>query len=264
MAPSQPPGLDRLPSLQRRLVYSLLRPAVRLCRLFRLPLKALEELARLAYFEELRGRGEATQAEVAELLGTSLRTVTNLASRYRGDFLSPEHEVEAARRIEAALTEGPAKAAELAAKVRLTEADVSRLLAGMDGAGRVRRQDDGQPDARWEIDWRYVSLVEDDVQARIDGLNHQLDVVLATIRTRFLAGPTAQGVDAPPAAMARTLSFVCTSEGMQTLADDLVRHLRRRCGDAEEDALRAGARDPYAVTLALAPMKDGSGSRSTP
>ena len=78
------------PELQRRLVFSLLRPVARLSALFDLPLKSLEELARLAYLEQLRRGGAASQAEIAEAMQMSVRTVASLEKRYRGDFLAPE------------------------------------------------------------------------------------------------------------------------------------------------------------------------------
>ena len=236
-----------VPELQRRLVFSLLRPAVRLCRLFRLPLRTLQDLARLAYLEELRRRGGATQAEAADLLGTSLRTVASLDEQYRGDFLAPEREVELARRIEDTLGRGPATAERLAALPGAEAEGVERALVGLVTAGRVEGLGaaGGDPSG-YRLRRSFVSLVGDGLLARIDGLNHQLDVIAAAVRSRFLGG------DERPA-LARTLSFVGTSERVSALANELARSVRQRCADAEEDSLGQDGFESYSVTLALAP-----------
>lgn len=232
--------------LQRRLVFSLLRPAVRLCRCFGLPLKQLEELARLAYYEELKQEPAATQAELARLLDLSLRTIGNLERQHRGDFLAPAHALALTRQAEEALDQGPLTAAEVAERVPdLSPADAARVLAGLTGAGRARRLPDTEP-PRFELNRSFVSLYRNELQARIDGLDHQLEVVVNAVRARFLE-------EGRPSA-ARTLSFVASAEGMTRLIDELIRLLRERCSDTEEEALRAGAYERYGVTLAVAPM----------
>ncbi|MCA9557965.1 MAG: hypothetical protein KC583_05300, partial [Myxococcales bacterium] len=63
--------------------------------------------------------------------------------------------------------------------------------------------------------------------------------------SRFLNGPGPS--------LARTLSFVADPARVEQLADRLARELRRQCGDTEEEALRDGAHQNYALTFALAP-----------
>jgi very-short-patch-repair endonuclease len=233
-----------LSELQRRLVFSLLRPAARLGRHLRLPLTTLEELCRLAYFEEVRAHGGATQAEAARLFDRSLRTVASLEKAYRADFLAPEREVEMTRRVEAALERGARTAAQVAQRLRIDPSDAERALDALVAAGRAQ-VDAGAEPRRFRVEHRFVSLYSDDLKARIDGLNHQLDVIVDSVRARF-AG------DVRPA-VARTLSFVAGAAAMRELADELVRTLRRRCSEIEEDALAQGGGERYAVTFALAP-----------
>ncbi len=226
--------------LQRRLVYALLRPAVRLARRFRLPLKALESLCRLAYFEELRLARGLPHTDIARALDMSPRTVATLEKQLRGDFLAPAREVEFARRVEDAL--GEARTVEaVAADLDAPPDDVRRTVEGLVGSGRVRALGDDT----FVVDRAYVSLVEDALAARIDGLNHQLDVIAAAVVSRFLNGPGPS--------LARTLSFVADPARVEQLADRLARELRRQCGDTEEEALRDGAHENYALTFALAP-----------
>ncbi|MFN3198487.1 MAG: hypothetical protein ACE366_08735 [Bradymonadia bacterium] len=237
-----------IPEHQRRLVYSLLRPVARLCRRFHLPLKAVEELCRLAYYEELKRTPDLTQTDMARLLGTSLRTVGNLAHQHRGDFLSPEQEQGLAREIEEALSHGPLSLDGLiAALTHVSPDQIQRLLPSLVDSGRLTAEAGSPVTYRLEPAW--VSLVREDMQARIDGLNHQLDVIAAAVRTRFLA------IDERPA-VARTLSFAGTPEDMQKLGRAIAQQLRVLCSEAEEDALEAGGHQRYAVTFALAPVDE--------
>lgn len=226
--------------LQRRLVFSLLRPVARLARRFALPLKAVEELARLAYYAEAR-RDQTPQAEVARQFDKSLRTIGSLERQLRSDFLAPEEEVEAFRLVEAALEQAPLSAAELSARLGVDDAEITRRLQGLLAAGRVTKAGDGA----YALDRRFQSLVQEDLKARVDGLNHQLDVVLGAVQARFLA-PSRE-------AMARTLDFVVRPEDVPALADAIVRTLRAHVTDAEEAALKRGGFNGYGVTVALAP-----------
>lgn len=229
--------------LQRRLVFSLLRPVARLARRFALPLKTVEELARLAYYAEAR-RDQTPQAEVARRFGKSLRTIGSLERLLRSNFLAPEVEVEAFRRIEAALEQEPGTIAEVGERAGMDLDDVTRLMRGLAASGRVVKQ----PDGRYALDRRFQSLVRQDLKARVDGLNHQLDVVLGAVQARFLS-PSRE-------AMARTLDFVVRAEDVPALADAIVRALRSEVIEAEETALKKGGFDGYGLTIALAPRAE--------
>ena len=230
-----------VPELQRRLVFALLRPAVRVCRRFRIPLDVIEQLARLAYYEELRAGG-ATQVEVAEILGKSIRTVVNVERLARSGFMAPEDEVRLARHLEEVLAEGPQSTVALAARLDHTEAEVERAVLGLVGAGRARATETG-----FVLAERFQSLVQDDIHARLVGLEHQLEVMTASVVRRFFGAS-----DGRPTA-ARTLSFVGTAADVQGLADELIRTLRLKAVDVEERALEVGGYDRYGVTFAVAP-----------
>ncbi len=238
-----------LAELKRRLTYTLIKPAMRLSRLFRLPLGTVEELCRMAYFEEVRIRGKASQAETAQLMGKSLRTVGSLERRYRGGFLAPETELELTRDLEDALANEPLALEELHRRVaQIDVAEVKRLVDGLVNVKRVevRRGQDGV--RRYALNPSYVSLVRDDVDAQLDGLGHQLKVIVAAVRSRFF--------ERRHPAVARTLNFVADPEQMEALGDDFIMELRRRCIDAEEAALKKKIRGRYAVTFVLTPLPD--------
>lgn len=206
----------------------------------------------MAYFEEVRMRGRASQAETAMLMGKSLRTVGGLERRYKGSFLAPEAALERGREVEGALDEVEAKAlGEVQRRVPHIEAfEVERLLESLAVAQRVVCERGEGGDVRYRLNPAFVSLVRDDLDAQLDGLLHQLDVIVAAVRARFLNGPKAHTMKA------RTLSFVADPEAMEALGDDFVLDLRRRCVEAEESALKRNQRDRYAVTFVLTPWPD--------
>jgi hypothetical protein len=231
--------------LQRRLLFSLLRPVARLAQRFDLPLKSLEELARLAYYAEAR-RDATPQAEIARRFGKSLRTIGTLERQLRSDFLAPEAEVESTRQIEGALAQGPLSQAVLIERAGVEASQANRLIKGMVATGRLLRQSDGTI----ALNRAFVSLVQSDLKARVDGLNHQLDVILDAVQARFLA-PKKE-------ASARTLDFVIRADQLPGLADAIIRLLRAEVIDAEEAALKTEGFEEYGLTVALAPKSDSS------
>ena len=225
----------------------MLRPAVRLCRRFRIPLKPFLQLCRLAYFEELRD-DERTHVEVARIFDMSLRTVGSLEAEYKaGEFLAPEDEITLSRHVETALGDGSFTTAEIAAALDQDEERIQLVLEGLAGAGRVFT-DDG----RWRMNHAYVSLVKTDLRSRLDGLRHQLEVVAATVHTRFLS-------DRRPA-MARTFSIEGRADVMERLAQELVKEVRGQCGDAEDASLTGGSTEGFAITIALGPSTEAGDS----
>jgi len=232
--------------LQRRLIFTLLRPAMRLCHLFRLPLSTVEELSRMAYFEEVRFHSGHSQTETAALMNRSLRTIGNLEKQYRSDFLAPEAELELVRRVEELFSADPLTLADAHAHLAgVDPADVERIVFALVALDRLEVQPDSVPQ-RFALNRDFVSLLGDDLDGQMDGLRHQLDVILNAIRGRFVRGERG--------ALARTLSFVASTEDMEELGADLIRHLRTRCIDVEERALRARRYNRFAVTFAMAPM----------
>lgn len=232
-----------IPELQRRLVFSLLRGAVRLAARFRMPLKTFEELCRLAYYEELRRRSDAPHTRIAQIFRRSLRTVGALEKQYRGDFLAPEVEVERARRIEAEFADGPRTVAAVAKRLSQPVEEVQTIADALLAAGRLQSAANG----RLALNHDYVSLVRQDLKNRVDGLNHQLDVVANAVGARFL--------DGEHTAIARTFALAALPDRAEDLGDSIVRAVRDRCADAEETALKQGGHAAYAVTLAFTPVR---------
>jgi transcriptional regulator with XRE-family HTH domain len=243
--------------LQRRLLFSLLRPAARFCRTFRIPAAVFEDLARLAYYEELRRRGGLSQAQAAAASEVSLRTVSRLERSLGTEFLAPEDEVELERRVEHLFEADTLDAEQAVARLPDVPANVvQRLLDSLTAAGRLKRE--GEP-PRYANGATFASLVRSDLKARVDGLNHQLDTVLASVRARFFARPQTSDPVAPTIGVARTLSFRLRPEDAPAFAAALVQFVRAQVAEAEEVALAQGGGEACALTFALAPMpEDGA------
>ncbi len=199
----------------------------------------------MAYFEEIRIHGEASQARTAALMGKSLRTVGHLERQYRAGFLTGEAELEQVREVEGALDESPSTLQEVRERVSHIDGErIELILERLVGVGRARLDGGGQ--RRYTLNPAFISLVGDDVDAQLDGLRHQLDVIISAVRARFL--------QAGRPAVARTLSFVADSAEVEAMADGFVMDLRRGCIEAEEAALKRRIRERYAVTFVLTPI----------
>ena len=233
---------------KRRLVYTVLKPAVRLARMLRFPLGTVEELCRMAYFEEVRVRGGASQAETASLMGKSLRTIGSLERQFRSDFFAPERELELAREVESTLSQVPLTLTEIQQQVpHLSLEDVTRLIESLLAVGRVSCIEAELGAESYVLDAKFVSLVEDNVSGKLDGLLNQLDVILEAIKSRFF------NLSEHPA-HARTLTFSADPSMMESLGDELILELRQRCIEAEELAIKHNINEQYAVTFVLTPI----------
>jgi hypothetical protein len=202
----------------------------------------------MAYFEEVRIRGGASQAETAALMGKSLRTIGSLERNFRGDFLAPERELGLARELEGTLSQATLTLDDIHQSVsHLDLDDITRLLESLITVGRVSRTSTAEGETYYTLNPQFVSLVEDDVSAKLDGLLHQFDVILEAIKSSFFSISKHQ-------ARARTLTFSADPESMEGLGDDLILELRRRCIEAEEFALKHNINDQYAITFVLTPI----------
>ena len=232
---------------QRTLVLALLRPAARLGRRFHLPLKTLEELVRLAYFETLRQGGRVSQSEVARLTGMSLRTIGGLERQAREGVAATAEERALQRHLEELLGRGgPLTAGEIAERFDAAPPETTeRMLTALTAEGRLLCQGTGR-DARYALDPHYVSLVGPDRAARLDGLNHQLEVLGAAVAARFLRSERR--------GLARTLSFVATPAALDALLQALPKAFRELCAAAEEASLDQPGHHTYGATFAIGPL----------
>lgn len=182
---------------QRRVIYSLLRPAVRLARRFSIPLKEMVHWLELAYFHELKDSG-LTQREAASLFDVSTRKVAQLAARLKQNFFDPERDEELPRRIEFMLWAGPESAGRIHQSLSgYSKAEIDRALQLLVDQERVIRRD-GRT-TYYEVPSSEFRLYRDRWLAKIDGLNNHLVSVVDSVFGRFFKDDSR--------AFARTLNF---------------------------------------------------------
>lgn len=194
--PEPDPDHDQL--VNRRIVFSMLRPPAMVAARLGFPLKDLTNFIRLSYFRELRESG-ATLAEAAELIDVSTRTMKRLNAELRSDFFLPEVEHTLARRIEFMVW---AEAKTLARMGQLLPGvpreDIETALEVLKAEGRVSEESEGRQ-VRYRATQPVSRLVDEGFARRIGALNSLMQNVAETVIARFIAPKEVS--------FARTLNF---------------------------------------------------------
>ncbi len=240
-ATSSPETAVALPS---RLVFSLLQAAARLAARVEMPLGQLTDLLRTAYFLEYRRRHPRDLGTVAEKLGVSIRTAGTLNRELKGPFYTPETAVEPVRRVTTALLGRPSTVQTLMEETGLDAPDVRRALAQLQEVGWVEVSAEV-----FTLSSTLRNHVQDDLQRRVDGVNHQLSIIADSVWSRFVRSNSAT-------ATGRSWSFVGTPERVQEAMDRMVHTLRNEAIALEDEALAHGGQDRFAVTLAVTPIEE--------
>lgn len=223
---------------QLRLVFSLLKPALRMAARFDVPVRGIVELARLGYYEVLAKRG-MTGADIARVFGQTPRHMRSLARRFRSDFFAAEIDVGLVREIEELVAAHQPQRCELvrwlpSVEPAAIEAALQRLLA-------EERVEDHE--GRLCIGRRYVVMTSEGFVQRIDALNHHLDGLYRATVQRLVH-------DERKAAMIKTITFSADPEELYAYLKELEGELRRRLAELEESASFRGASD-HRFTLGL-------------
>ena len=237
-------GMVDVREMQLRLVYSLIKPAVRAAARFGIPIRSLGELCRLAYFEHL-SRGGMSVADIARRFGQTPRHMRSLAQRLKEDFFRAERDVGLAREVEALIAERAPDEEELVAALATWEpAEVRAAIAELMSEERIERHADG----RLHMAKRYVVLRSDEFHHRIDSLNHLLDGTYRAVLHRLV-------FDDRDTAMMKTISFSALPSELMGFLRRLEGELRRELAALDEGAAfqgRAESRFTMAITLAPA------------
>ena len=231
----------------RRLIYSLLQPAVALADGLRVPLKEFATLAQLALCRRKKGRG-LTQREVADELDVSSRSVDRLIATMRQNFFVPESEHELPRRVEFLLWSGPASEARLGQLLPEVEAEeLEQALALLLEQGRVVL-DEGRT-TTYRVTRRANRLEDSTLAARVDGLNNLLAVLRDTVVGRFFREDRQAG--------ARTVALRVRPQDVEEIERIYEEHVWPRLVELDQRA----EGDSSAVELGLAmlwsPQRDG-------
>ena len=183
--------------LEKRVIYSLLKAAVRLSRVFKVPLKELVYWVETAYFRELRGMG-GTLKETSEALSVSQRTAVRLSKQLRESFFLPEVKHSLPLRIEFMLWARPMGEARIVQVLPdANEAQVREALEGLLESGRIRERR-GRT-LMYEKVTNLRRLPRDTWMARIGALNSLMENLSNATYGRFFRGEKK--------AFARTMRF---------------------------------------------------------
>lgn len=229
--------------MQLRLVYSLLKPAVRGAARFGIPIRAIGELLRLAYFEHL-SRSGLSVAEIARRFGQTPRHMRSLAQRLKEDFFRAERDVGLAREVEALVAERSPGEEELMAALPTWQPDeVRAAIAELIDEERIERDESG----RLHMARQYVVLRSDEFHHRIDSLNHLLDGTYRAVLHRLV-------FDDQRTAMMKTISFSAVPEELVAFLRRLEGELRRELAALDESATFQGqAEQRFTMAFTLAP-----------
>src|SRR6185503_17193734 len=111
---------------------------------FGIPIRALGELLRLAYFEHL-SRSGMSMADIAKRFGQTPRHMRSLSQRLKEDFFRAERDVGLAREVEALVAEKSPREEELMAALTTWDAEeVRAAVAELIGEERIERDPEGR------------------------------------------------------------------------------------------------------------------------
>lgn len=230
---------------QLRIAYSLLKPAIRAAASFRIPIRPLLDLLRLAYYEHLHRQGMSTE-QIAAQFGQTSRHMRSLAQRLESAFFDAERDVGLGREVEA-FAATPRTIDELVTQLPAwTPEQVRAAVERLIGERRLERDDDGTLRASQ----RYVVLRDEQFHHRIDSLNHFLDAAYRAVQQRLVRDDRKRG-------LMKTLSFSATEDDLRAWVERLEGDLRRDLAAIDEAAEFAGrAGERYTVCFGLAPKGD--------
>ena len=239
-----PPEEIAIAELPSRLVYSLCKAAAHVAAAARMPMGEVLRLMELAYFEEVRRRHPRELRTVADQLGLSLRSIGTLHRRLKDAFFAAERSLAPARRVTGILVSGARNLAELVeAAPELEPAQIRRAIRQLEQRGWIRKSG-----ARYALVDRLRSYVDEQLGARIDALNNQMEIIASSVWSRFV-----KGVDS---AIGRSWVFAARGQELQPFIDQTVRALRHGAIDLEESALAEASFQRYGVTISFAPIED--------
>jgi hypothetical protein len=231
--------------MQLRLVYSLLKPAVRAAATFNIPIRSLLELVRLGLFENLSHQGLSV-ADIAQRFGQTPRSMRSLAAKLRSDFFAAEQEIGLARAIEDAVAKHRPRRESLAELMPAWSAsEVIEAAAMLEREGRIEETSD----VRLVPSPQYTVLDSSNFKNRVDALNHHLDTTHRAVMHRLI-------FDDSKNAAVKTISFSATPEDLQRFFKRLEGDLRREIAELEERAEFVGdEKRRYSIGMALAPLE---------
>ncbi|TNF24708.1 MAG: hypothetical protein EP329_24455 [Deltaproteobacteria bacterium] len=229
--------------LQRRVLYAIVRPLVRLADAFRVPLSDVVNLVQVAYFHHLRDKG-LKLAEIGERLDVSERSAKRLAKQLRETFVDAERRYDLPVKIEFMIWATPMSRTKVNQLLGAEEpAAVEQAIDQLIAEGRLIEEEGRTP--RLMVNQRVNTLVRDTWLTRIGGLNSFLGNLGDAVFGRFFR--------AEPRAMARTLNFLIRPGDRAVLERFFMETLVPVVQQVDEDAQGAEDAERFRMSLCWAP-----------
>lgn len=234
---------EAIPSdLPSRIVFSLLRGAVRLASRMGLPLKQVVQLVRLAYYQELRESHPRDRKAIAAKLGISLRTAAELGSQMKTAFTEPEETVMFSRRVRQRIDDQPTSTPELLTELDADPAALDAVLQTLVFNGWIELFE-----GRWRVRGAIQSYLGGSLIQKVDGLNRLQDVVSDAAWASFFGDPTSTTT-------ARTWVFHADPQAFTAFRDESIRSLRGQTVELDEQALASADASRVGVTVVFSRM----------
>ena len=230
--------------LEHRVFFSLLGLVVSAADRLGLSLKDVTRWVRVAYVKELKDQG-LSYAQIGDRLGTSERTIKNVARELRESFFLPEQEHNLPTRIEFMLWRTPMSEARLKQVLDGVEAEeVDTAIALLLDQGRIE-VDDSERTPTYVPTQSVNSQVSPEWVQRIGALNSLASNLYDTVEGRFFR--------MDPRAFARTLSFLIRPSNYADLEELFWETLVPFIAGLDEEAHDADEADPIRLTMFWSP-----------
>ena len=213
-----------------------------------MPIGQMEALFQMAYFREAREVQDLDLNTISELFGKSLRTVSSLHRRFRGDFFSPEQEAEFMLDVAERLNRKPSTFAELTAAFEdRNQYELENALRDLMKDKHILLIEGVYRRNPAEMDY----FSESDTVRRIHSLNRQMDIVAETVWQRFLSDE-----EASSEAMERSFLFSADAADYVELKKDLMEWLTQRLIAIDAKAQEAGVDNRLGLVFSVAELEE--------
>ncbi len=232
-------------TLPRRVVFTMLRGAMRIAARLGMPLSDLLELTRLAYLQEQQRRIPRSLAGISRALNLSVRQVSNLKKQLGTVFTEPDETIAPYRAIGAELMKRPQLESELCST--LSQFDPHTLRS----ATRAMRK------LHWlsENEQGFLQLkpglrvhTSETTERRLDGLAQQLELLADGAWTAFTGRDDLY-------ARGRSWVFRACPTALRQIGEETLQNLRHQIADLEHEAERQRGGSLCGITVMVSDLR---------
>ncbi len=226
-----------------RVIYSLMKPIVKLAAANQIEMSELGPWLQVAYFHALKEQGFKMR-QMSSVMGLSMRKIAMLSKKLKQNFLRPEEEVELPRQIEFMLWAEPLSSARLTQG--LPDASEEAVLNAIEillAEDRIKVVSGRVP--LYSISSTKRRIVGREWKGKIDGLNHVMNTVYNATYGKLLKDDER--------AFARTLQMHICEDDVEKLTTFYSETVFPFLVQLDADAAKSTSPIPFDVSLLWAP-----------